>query len=87
VAKWFTVVGRVQGVGFRWSAQEEARRLGLAGWVQNEDAGSVSGFVQGEETAVNQFAAWLHRGPRSAQVESVSLDAAPVNGMRIFTVR
>ena len=87
VAKWFTVVGRVQGVGFRWAAQEEARRLGLGGWVQNEDQGSVTGFVQGDEAAVAQFAAWLRRGPRSARVENVELDDAPLNGMRIFTVR
>ena len=81
------MVGRVQGVGFRWAAQEEARRLRLAGWVQNEDAGSVTGFVQGDEMAVIQFAAWLRQGTRSARVDSVELDDAPPNGMRIFTVR
>ena len=63
ISRFFTVVGRVQGVGFRWATLEEAQRLGLAGWVQNEDAGSVTGFVQGDEAAVAQFAAWLRQGP------------------------
>ena len=87
ISRYFTVVGRVQGVGFRWATLEEAQRLGLAGWVQNEDAGSVTGFVQGDEAAVAQFAAWLRQGPRSARVDHVELDNAPANGMRIFTVR
>lgn len=87
VAKRFTVVGRVQGVGFRWSALEEARRWGLAGWVQNDDNGSVTGLVQGDEDAVAQFSLWLRKGPRSARVDSVELDEVPLSGYRIFTAR
>ncbi len=87
IARLFTVVGRVQGVGFRWAAQEEARRLGLAGWVQNEDTGSVTGLVQGDPAAVEQFAAWLRQGPRSAKVLEVSLDETPLTNYRLFTVR
>jgi acylphosphatase len=87
VAKTFRVTGRVQGVGFRWSAQEEARRLNLAGWVSNGQDNSVSGLVQGSESAVEQFAVWLGRGPRSARVDKVELKDVPLQGLRIFTVR
>lgn len=87
VAKTFRVTGRVQGVGFRWSAQEEAQRLGLAGWVRNDDDGAVSGLIQGPEAAVEGFAAWLRRGPRGALVRDVLLGPAPVTALRIFTIR
>ena len=83
----FRAAGLVQGVGFRWSAQEEARRLGLAGWVCNDDDGAVSGFVQGEEPALEAYRKWLRRGPRSAKVTSLDWVEAPVTGLRIFTVR
>ena len=74
-------------MGFRWSAQEEARSLGLAGWIRNEDDGSVSGLVQGESPAVEKFAAWLGRGTRSARVDRVDLTDAPASGLRNFSVR
>lgn len=74
-------------MGFRWSAQEVAQRLGLAGWVKNEDEGSVSGLVQGDEAAVESFVDWLHRGPPGAWVQAVQTDQAPPTGLRIFTIR
>ena len=83
----FRATGRVQGVGFRWSAQEEARRLNLAGWVANDDDGSVSGFVQGTEAALKEFRRWLGRGPRSAAVGVVEWTEAAPTGLRLFTIR
>lgn len=48
-------VGEVQGVGFRWTAMNVARELGLTGWVLNEDDGSVSMELQGEPSHVGAF--------------------------------
>ena len=67
----FTVRGRVQGVFFRQSAVQEARRLGLCGWVRNRDDGAVEGLAQGELSALKEFLAWLNLGPPAAKVESV----------------
>jgi len=86
-ARSFRVKGVVQGVGFRWAAQEEAQRRGLAGWVRNEENGEVSGFVQGEEASVEAFGNWLKRGPRSAQVTNRVWLEAPTTALRLFTVR
>lgn len=86
-ARTFQVRGRVQGVGFRWAAQEEARRLGLAGWVTNNHDGTVSGHVQGESEPLEAFRRWLNRGPRSARVESVEWVETAATGLRLFTVR
>ncbi|HEX8170588.1 MAG TPA: acylphosphatase, partial [Thermoanaerobaculia bacterium] len=68
VARRFLVRGQVQGVGFRWSARTEARRLGLVGRVRNLPDGAVEAEAQGDDAAVEAFAAWLARGPRWARV-------------------
>lgn len=72
------VRGVVQGVGFRWHAAERARALGLTGWVQNLPDGRVEAWAQGAPAALEDFAAWLRRGPPHARVEGVELfDEAP----------
>lgn len=73
------VSGKVQGVFFRRSAGEEARRLGLAGFARNEPDGSVSLEVEGEAAALARFVAWCETGPAGARVERVEVaDAAPI---------
>jgi acylphosphatase len=63
-----TVRGRVQGVNFRQSAVREATRLGLTGWVMNRDDGAVDTVAEGLRSAVEAYAAWLAKGPRTAWV-------------------
>ena len=72
----FAVSGRVQGVFFRQSAMNEARRLGLSGWVRNREDGAVEGMTQGELDALEKFRTWLNHGPPAATVASVAWDAA-----------
>jgi acylphosphatase len=64
----FRVTGRVQGVGFRWWAREEARALSLSGFVRNDPDGAVSGEVEGETAALEAFRARLSEGPPQATV-------------------
>ena len=70
------VSGRVQGVGFRWSAVREARQLGLRGRVRNAIDGSVEVEVEGPVRALEDFLAWLRRGPPGAWVSGVEVDPA-----------
>ena len=81
------VTGRVQGVSFRMYAEQEARRLGVTGWVRNEPDGSVALHVEGDEQAVDAMVDWCRRGPDHARVEAV--DATPVEptGGSGFTTR
>lgn len=72
----FTVSGRVQGVGFRYSVVNTAQRLGLAGWVRNRDDGSVEGLASGAPEALEKFRAWLGQGPPAARVEKVEWTVA-----------
>lgn len=83
-----TVSGRVQGVGFRWSAATEAGRRGLAGWVRNCLDGTVEVFAQGDAAAVGGFVDWLHDGPRGARVAAVDVtELSPDPALRDFTIR
>ena len=70
------VIGRVQGVGYRYALRDEALRLGLAGWVRNRADGSVEALLQGDAAALAQLIAWARRGPRSARVDELR-DEAP----------
>ena len=65
------VRGRVQGVFYRASAQREARRLGLTGWVMNRTDGSVEIVAEGEEDQVKDLLAWAQHGPSTARVEKI----------------
>ena len=76
--KRLRIHGVVQGVGFRYSLQREAVRLGLAGWVRNRRDGTVEALALGPAAAVDALVAWARRGPPSARVERV--EVAPDEG-------
>ncbi|XP_059844008.1 acylphosphatase-1-like [Hypanus sabinus] len=63
----YEVFGKVQGVFFRKHTQKEAKRLGLVGWVQNTERGTVKGQLQGTDEPVRAMQTWLSKtgSPRS----------------------
>jgi acylphosphatase len=67
------VAGRVQGVGFRWAVEDEARREDLTGWVRNLPDGRVEAVVEGDEEQVQRMVAFCRRGPDTARVEDVEV--------------
>lgn len=81
------VTGRVQGVSFRAYAEQEAARLGVAGWVRNEPDGSVVGHFEGEQAAVDALVDWCRSGPPLARVRDVAVRPAAVTGADGFGVR
>lgn len=75
------VRGRVQGVGFRWHIRELGRRLGLAGYVRNEEDGAVLAEAEGPRDLVSTLEAAVRRGPDAARVDVVEVlppGAAPL---------
>lgn len=78
VRKHILFSGRVQGVGFRFTACSLARPLGLNGWVKNCYDGDVEMEVQGEEEAIDRMIEGLDRGRyiiiRRMEVEELPLD-------------
>lgn len=69
-----TASGTVQGVFFRAAASDEARRLGLTGWVRNTDDDQVEAEAQGDEQAVERFVEFCRAGPDNAQVDHLTID-------------
>jgi acylphosphatase len=78
IARQVHVMGRVQGVGFRWHTRAEARALGVTGWVKNLADGRVEAWIEGRGSSVEALVAWLRRGPSGAYVEDVGVvDVTP----------
>lgn len=69
--------GRVQGVYFRAATQDEAKTLGLTGWVRNRDDGNVECVAQGPQDKLDALLAWLAHGPRAAKVTQVESEWQP----------
>lgn len=72
------VSGRVQGVGFRYFVQHQARAEGLGGYVRNLPDGRVEFLLQGQGDAVDRVLQQIRRGPGNARVSDVSLVHAEV---------
>ncbi len=66
-----TITGKVQGVGFRYSALDEALELGLQGFAKNQDKNQIYIEVQGEVEQLKQFLRFCHTGPQGTKIEKV----------------
>lgn len=82
-----TVTGRVQGVSFRYYAEERARELGVTGWVRNEPDGSVALHAEGADEAVDALIEWCSTGPALARVGNVAVRDASATGASSFETR
>ena len=78
------VKGRVQGVGFRYSAVREARSRGITGFVKNQYDGSVYIEAEGLQEQLLEFVEWCRKGP--GFVKSVTADPGEVENYPDFTV-
>jgi acylphosphatase len=86
-ARRFLVRGRVQGVGFRWFVEREARTLGVAGWVRNNHDGSVEVLAIGTRDQLAGLGSQLRQGPRAARVDQVEeSEARAVAGLTTFRI-
>jgi acylphosphatase len=79
IAKKYWISGRVQGVGFRFFAEREAKRLSLLGYVRNLADGRVEVYAIGEARPLSQFRQRLAGGPAGAHVKSVEDLDEPVD--------
>lgn len=75
-AKRLVIAGQVQGVGYRDWMVRKARELGVSGWVRNRRDGTVEALVAGEVASVEELSRMCRRGPRLAEVTSISEEMA-----------
>jgi acylphosphatase len=74
------VAGRVQGVGFRFHTEREARRQGITGWVRNRADGTVELVAEGPRDALERLLAWCRQGPPQARVARVETHWSAASG-------
>lgn len=87
IALRLSIIGRVQGVGFRAWAVEEAMQRNLRGWVRNRRDGSVEALIIGQSDAVAAMVTACRRGPPLAHVAEVRQNAAVDDGSAGFFER
>jgi acylphosphatase len=79
IARRYFVSGIVQGVGFRYFAQDEAERLRISGYVRNLRDGRVEIYAIGSQENLSRLRTIIERGPRGAMVQHVAEEPADVN--------
>jgi acylphosphatase len=80
-----TIIGKVQRVGFRYSALEQAMDMGIFGFVRNQDPDAVYIEAEGEVEKLKDFLRWCHRGPEDARVTKVDyLSSEELKGFTEF---
>lgn len=72
--------GQVQGVFFRYRAQQKAEFLGLTGWVKNNHNGSVECLAEGAKDKLEDLITWVQTGVVLAKVESIAIKWLPFEG-------
>lgn len=87
VARLVTVHGRVQGVFFRDSCTQESRTRGVAGWVRNDETGSVTAHFEGASSEVEAMVTWCRSGPPRAEVVDLDVRDVEPQGLTGFDVR
>ena len=82
------VIGRVQGVGFRYFTQHLAIEYGIVGWVRNEEDGTVLIDAQGSDESINQFLDKVKGGPSPfARVEDIKIEYLQPTSYRKFLIK
>ncbi len=81
-----TVKGRVQGVGYRYSARNQARFLGLKGKAKNLSDGSVYIEAEGTKSQLDEFVIWCKKGPGFGQVDFVNVVSSDLKHYSKFNV-
>jgi acylphosphatase len=87
ITRHLRITGRVQGVFYRDWFVEQARGLGVTGWVRNRADGSVEAVVSGSSGMIEAIVAKAHQGSPPSRVEDVIVGEAPEEVFHAFEKR
>ena len=80
------VIGRVQGVGFRYYAVMKAKEFDISGYVKNMPDGSVFIEAEGKEDGLDQFILWCQKGPFSSRVDKLDITPGVIKNYNSFSI-
>lgn len=85
IRKRMKIYGRVQGVGFRYRAEQAAGLLGITGWVRNAEDGTVEMEAQGSEAAINKMMTFINGGTyvRIDRIETEIIETEKESGFGV----
>jgi acylphosphatase len=81
------ISGTVQGVGYRLSTANMAKKLGLNGWVRNLVDGKVEATFEGDKDAIDKMLRWCYQGPTYAIVRDITIDHEQPRGIKGFEIK
>jgi len=84
---YLIVTGRVQGVAFRYFAQQKANELHIKGWVRNTPDGKIEIEAEGESDTLEIFIDWMKTGPTRARINTFSNTEIKLSGYKNFIIR
>ncbi|MCP5515594.1 MAG: acylphosphatase [Spirochaetales bacterium] len=77
----------MQGVGFRHACRQEARFLGITGFVMNKPNGTVYIEAEGSPEQLNQFISWCNKGPGYGFTDNVQVESQPYKALNGFIIK
>jgi acylphosphatase len=80
------VTGKVQKIGFRFTAMQEAVRIGVKGFIMNVDHDKVYVEAEGDEEKVDKFIEWCKKGPAWAKVNQISIEKGEMKNFSSFEI-
>jgi acylphosphatase len=80
------ISGKVQGVGYRYSTMNAAKKLGLSGWVRNLPDSRVEAVFEGTQEVVEEMIRWCHQGSDAAVVKNVQVEYSQAEGLQEFEI-
>jgi len=80
------VTGKVQGVYFRASTQEQAIEHAISGYVKNSPDGSVEVLACGEQPNVEKLMKWLEQGSEYSEVDKVEVNEVEWQDYNHFSI-
>ena len=81
------ISGKVQKIGFRYSALQVADKMNICGFVQNLPDGKVFIEAEGDEANIENFIEWCHSGPKWAIVDFVQVEKSEMKNYSFFEIK